>query len=327
MRRILISIAAVGALLGAAPLAAQFDGPQFYWTMPINMNIVGVTGVHGAMNAAWTNFQRVEPSLTVDNNLYLLSYSRSFGLLGRSAVATAMLPAGRIRISSDLPPGTGVGDEFVHGVGDPSLGLWINVIGAPAQKVRDFVRYEQATTVALASTVSVPVGRYDADAAVNIGSNQWKVRLGLPMVQRIGVWAPGRRTTIEVTPTVTLAGDNDDALGLVLSQDPTVAVEAHVRRDITKKAFLSLDYTYIRLGASTYTDPASDAVLHSGSATSTNLLGVTAGFEVNDNMRLFITHMQTTSESIDAVDLRGDLLKVTVSWGWHSVLERLTALD
>ena len=326
MRHTTMTVAAATMLL-AAPLAAQFDGPQIYWTLPINMNIVGVTAVHGAMNAAWTNFQRVEPSLQVDNSLYLLSYSRSLGLMGRSAVVTAMVPAGRIRVTSDLPPGTGVGNEFVHGLGDPSLGVWVNLRGAPKQKVRDFVRYEQGSTVALSSAVTFPLGRYHGDEPVNIGSNQWKVKLGLPIVQAIGSWVPGKRTTLEVTPTVTLAGDNTDALGLTLSQDPTYAAEAHLRRDITKKAFLSLDYSYIRLGATTYTDNASGDLSRTGSASQTHLFGVTAGFEVNDNMRLFITHMQTTSEDIDAVDLRGELLKVTVSWGWHSVLERLTALD
>ena len=41
-------------------------------------------------------------------------------------------------------------------------------------------------------------------------------------------------------------------------------------------------------------------------------------------MQLFVTHMQTLSESSDDdVSLEGSLTKVTISWSWHDVLERV----
>lgn len=316
------------ALLGvAAPARAQFDGAHVYWTLPINTNILGVTAVKGGINAAFTNFHRVEPTIRVDNNLYLLSFSRSLGLFGRSMVVTAILPAGSIGADIAAPAGAGLTDEFVHGVADPSLGFWINFLGAPAQKVKDYVRYEQGTTLALNVSGTFPLGQYDEESPLNIGGNQWKLRLGLPIVQSIGAWVPGRRTTIEITPTATFVSENSASLGQSIEQDATYAVEAHASRDITKRAFLSLDYSYIRLGASTYTSNQTGEVVRSSDAVATHLLGLTAGFEVNENLRLFVSHFQTTADDIDAVDLQGELLKVMLSWSWHTVLERLRELE
>lgn len=329
MRRIisLPLVAMITLMAMTTPVRAQLDGPRIYWVLPINTNIVAVTGIHGTINAAWSNFQRVEPSIRLNNNLYLLSYSRTLGLFGRSAMITALLPVGSVGIDASVPPGTIAGSGFVHGIADPSLGGWINLVGGPRQKVKDFIRFENGTTVALRVMGTFPLGQYDSDAQLNMGSNQWKVRVGLPIVQAFGAWVPGQRLTLEVVPSLTVSSDNSEALGQTLSQDPTISVETHLTRDITKGAFLSVDYSYLRLGKATYTDNQSGVVARTSDAVDSHLLGATAGFEVNDNLRLFVTHMQTLSEDISGVDLRGALLKVTLSWSWHSVLERLRDLE
>lgn len=328
-RRGLTPLAIVIALVAGQtqPAAAQFDGAHVYWALPINTNIVGLTAVQGTINAAWTNYHRVEPSIRIDNSLYLVSYSRSFGLFGRSAMATLLAPAGAIGTDVALPPGTPVGDEFVHGIGDPSLGFWINIFGAPDLPVREFIRFDQATTVALSVMGTFPFGQYDESAPLNIGGNQWKLRLGLPIVQAIGAWVPGRRTTLEVLPAVTIVGDNPDALGQTVDQDPTFTVETHLTRDLMKRAFLSLDYSYLRLGAGTYTNNQTGTVVQSSSATTVHLAGATLGLEVSDNLRLFVTHMQTASDDMDTFELSGQVLKVMLSWSWHTVLERVSVLN
>ena len=327
--RFLSSSALLAALLAgsAGPLVAQLDGTRVYWAVPINTNILGATAVRGTVNAAWTNLHRVQPSIRIDNSLYFASYSRSFGLFNRSAMASAILPAGAIGTAVALPPGTPIGDDFVHGVGDPSLGLWINLLGAPELPVREFLRFEQSTTVSFSATGTVPLGQYDPQSPLNIGGNQWKLRLGLPIVHALGAWVPGSRTTLEVFPAWTIVGDNSDALGQTVSQDPTFSLETHLTRDVTSRAFLSLDYSFLRLGASTYTDNQSGAVVESTGSTEAHLMGATMGFEINENLRLFVTHMQTASDDMGSFDLSGELLKVMLSWSWHTVLERTRQLN
>lgn len=311
----------------AQTVSAQLDGPHVYWTLPINTNIVGLTAVRGSANAAWANFNRVEPSVRIDNSLYLLSYSRSFGLFGRSAMATLLGSAGSISTTTSLPPGTPVGDDYIQGVADPSLGFWINLFGSADQPVREFIRYEQGTSVHLSLMGTFPVGQYDESALLNMGGNHWKVRLGLPIVQGIGAWVPGSRTTLEILPTMTIVGDNADALGATVDQDPSYAVEIHLTRDFTRRAFISLDYSYLRLGGSTYMDNASGATVQSSGATTAHLAGATLGYEVNDNLRLFVTHMQTASEDMGSFELSGEVLKVMLSYSWHAVLERVSVLN
>ena len=56
---------------------AQLDGPRTYWALPKNLNILSVHAINAKVNASVNNLSFVNPSVTVDNNLYMLSYTRS----------------------------------------------------------------------------------------------------------------------------------------------------------------------------------------------------------------------------------------------------------
>lgn len=307
-----------------AAAAAQLDGARTYWTLPKNTNVIGVLAVSGIVNAAWTNVHRVQPTVDIANDLYMLTYTRSQPVFGRSALFSLILPAGSIATDASLP--AGAGDAFVHGIGDPTASATLNLIGAPDLSVSEFLRYDHHTTVALNLSGTFPLGQYDADGTLNMGSNRSKLRVGLPIVHAIGAWVPGNRMTLEVLPSVTLLSNNGDAQGQTVETDPAWMVEAHLTRDITKRAFLSLDYSWIRLGESTRTDNTTGSVTGVSAATDAHLLGATANFEINQNLSLFITHMQTISEQADGVQLQGAVLKLMVSWAWHDVMERVRNL-
>ena len=49
--------------------------------------------------------------------------------------------------------------------------------------------------------------------------------------------------------------------------------------------------------------------------------GVTLGFDINENMHLNVSHMQTVAESDDPFALTGSMTKIMLIWGWHDVLE------
>jgi len=320
----LIPFTIVWCLVLASPLFAQLDGTRVYWPLPKNMNVLGVHHLAGIVDATWVNFHQIEPNLEIENDLYLLTYTRSQPTLGRTVWYTAALPVGVIKTDSSLPLPSN--DPFVHGVGDPSLAVTFNVFGAPGLMLREYVRYDLRTVVSLGMNATFPVGQYDSSEPLNIGSNQFKFRLSLPTVQAIGPWVPGDRTTIEVTPSLTLISDNDDARGTTIEQDPLVAVETHVTRDLTRHAFVSLDYSYIRIGESTSRDNTSGATLSTRKATDAHLLGGTASFQINDNLNLFLTHLQTVAPESGPVVLEGALSRVTLTWSWHRVIERRRAL-
>ncbi len=312
------------SLGGSAPVEAQLDGSRVNWPLPKNMNVLGVHRIAGTANATLTNLHRVEPTLDLENELYLLTWSRSQPVFGRSAVFTLALPAGVVRTNSTT---AGLSSSsFVHGIGDPSLGATFNLYGAPGLMLRDFLRYDLRTTVTLGINATAPWGQYDADQSLNIGGNRGRLRLSLPMVQSLANWVPGDRTTLEVVPSVTLLADNDDKGGLTVEQDAMWAVESHLSRDITRRAFLSLDHTWIQQGEARTLSPDGAAVVNTSPSTAAHLLGATIGYEVNPNLSLQLTHLQTVGGDSEAVELQGGVFRVTLNWAFHRVIENRRAL-
>jgi hypothetical protein len=307
-------------LLLSQPASATFDGPRVYWPLPKNTNIVSGHYLFGTANASWTNWSRIQPELNISSDLYMLTYTRVQPVFGRTAYFQLSLPAATLDTSSPLSI---AGDTFTNGFGDPVLGATFNLYGTPGLKAKEFLRHDLDLSVHLGVQVTFPFGQYDGEESLNVGSIQWKVRLSAPIVKSLGPWVPGKRLTLEVMPAVVLFGDNDDAQGGEIEQDPLWSVEVHLTRDMTQQAFVSLDYTWIDGGEETLLDGDTGSVLRESQGLETQMLGATLGFEVNDHLRLFLTHMQTFSEEEDGLSLEGSLTKVTLSWSWHDVLEKV----
>lgn len=308
--------------LASTPATAAFDGPRVYWPLPKNTNIVTGLRIGGTANASWSNWNAIQPNVDISSETYLLNYIRVQPVLGRTIYWQALLPAATLDTSSALP--VDGADSFVNGIGDPALGATVNLYGAPEMMAKHWLRHDLDLSVNLGLLATLPLGEYDGDETLNVGSNQWKTRLSLPIVKSLNEWVPGRRTTLELMPAVVLFGDNDEAGDNRIEQDPLYSVELHLTRDLTEESFISLDYTLLDGGEETFVDRASGTTVRDGDGLDASLVGATLGWTVNDNMQLFVTHMQTLSESSDDdVSLEGSLTKVTISWSWHDVLERV----
>lgn len=312
---------ALFASMAASAALAEFDGARVYWPLPKNTNIVSAHLFMGTANASWSNWSAVQPNVDIRSDIYVLGYTRIQPVFGRTAHWQVVVPAGTTDTSSLLPVPTN--DTFTNGLGDIGIGGTINVFGAPGMMAKDYVRHELDLSVNVGLMVYAPTGQYDASETLNIGSNQWKTRLSAPIVKSFGEWVPGKRTTLELMPAVMLFGDNDEAQGNRIEQDPLYSLELHLTRDLTEQAFISLDYTWLEGGEETFRDLGNGATVRETDGLDAELLGVTLGFEVNDNLRLFLTHMQTMSEGGGAFELEGSLTKLSFTWSWHDVLERV----
>lgn len=319
MKRIICLL--VLSLCLALPAGAAFDGPRVYWPLPKNTNIVSGHYLFGAANVSWSNWSRLEPEVSISSDVYILTYTRVQPVFGRTAWFQLSVPAATLDTSSLLPIPTT--DTFSNGLGDPMLGATFNLYGAPGLKAKEFLRHDLDLSINLGLQFTAPLGDYDSEETLNVGSNQWKTRISAPIIKSFGPWAPGQRMTLEVMPAVVLFGDNDDAVGSTIEQDPLWSVEVHLTRDMTQQAFISLDYTWLDGGDETWIDEASGQTIRQTGGLDAQLIGATLGFEVNDHMRLFLTHMQTISEEKDSLTLEGSLTKVTLSWSWHDVLEKV----
>jgi hypothetical protein len=161
--------------------------------------------------------------------------------------------------------------------------------------------------------VAFPVGEYDSDQPLNLGMNRWYGRVGAPTIWQIGPWVPGRRTTLEVFPSVWFFTDNNDYVGHTLSTDPKFQVDAHVTRDFTEHFWGSLDTTWVAGGESSIDGVAGEAL---------NMLGVgfTLGYQINDNISLTAGYMATVNDS-DPGDLQMDGFQMSFTYGWHRIIE------
>jgi Putative MetA-pathway of phenol degradation len=142
-----------------------------------------------------------------------------FGLSGRIG---AIVPTAAGKWSGDLG---GIDTSTTRaGLADPRVLLAVNFIGAPALSLSEMRGYRRSTVAGLQLQVSLPLGQYDPDKLINLGSHRWAVspRLGISQ-------ALGRRWFLEGYGGFTWFSTNTDFYGgTVFEQDPFFTTEADV---------------------------------------------------------------------------------------------------
>ena len=210
-------------------------------------------------------------------------------------------------------------NQDATGFGDPTVELGINLIGPKAIKnIPDLLRYEPKLSVDLIVDVAFPVGEYDDDQPLNLGQNRWYGRVGAPIIWQIGPWVPGRRTTLEVLPSVWFFSDNDNYVGHTLSTDPMFQVEAHLTRDFAEKFWGSVDTTWVTGGKSSVDGASGDSLNNLG-------VGITLGYQINDNLSLTAGYMATVNDS-QPTDLKLGVFRISLTYGWHKLVQGMNRL-
>jgi hypothetical protein len=150
------------------------------------------------------------------------------------------------------PSKQGLADSYAH--------LTVGLVNTPALAPAEFGAYMQQNNppVVVYGLMAVlpPTGDYQNDRLVNIGTNRWTFRAGLPTTVRLSPnWAPGKTTTFEILPSVDLYTPNNDPafpefsirgrqvgsrLAKVLAPDQTTqapmgTLEMHLTLDLNKR--------------------------------------------------------------------------------------------
>ena len=244
-------------------------------------------------------------------------YARTFTLFNRPAMAAVLLPMGRVSGEGSLFGKTF--SQSTSGYGDPTLELVIGLIGPPPIKnIPDAMRYEPGFSLDLLVDLIVPIGEYDKDEALNMGLNRWYGRIAAPIVWQLGSWVPGRRTTLEFLPSIWLYGDNNDFVGHQLSTDPKFQVEGHLTRDFHKHLWGSVDMNYVSGGKSSIDGVSGEDLDMLG-------MGFTLGYHINDNIQFTAGYMASMNDSAPT-DLRMDMFKLSLVFGWHPLVEGMKRL-
>jgi len=220
--------------VGAA--RAQDLEPREYSNAPVGMNflIAGYSYTDGSVSA--------DRSLPLEDGeievqTALVAYARVLDVAGRSGKIDLVVPYTWLSGSAKY-----AGEPYerdVEGLGDPRLRFSLNVLGAPALSFEEFQRYEQDVIVGLSVQVTAPLGQYDSDKLVNIGTNRWSVK------PEIGLSKRWKRLTLELAPSVTFYSENDEFLGdRTLERDPLYAIQTHAIYTIWRGVWAALDFTY-----------------------------------------------------------------------------------
>jgi hypothetical protein len=298
---------------------AQGDGARFYWKGLAGINALPVISSSKSGNANPSDpSHTVSPGSEFTATLAMPGYARVFTLFNRSAMASVIVPMGRI--SGDVIVNGKDVSQTARGFGDPMLQLGINVIGPKAIKnIPDMLRYKPGFSLDIIASLAIPIGEYDNESQVNIGQNRWYGRIGFPIVWQLGKWVPGKRTTLEFLPAVWFFSDNNDFVGQKMETKPMFQVEGHLTRDFMERLWGSVDAIYYTGGEATID------TLNTGKLSNFGI-GGTLGYQINDNLQLTISYMSTVNDP-DPDDLKMDGFTVKLIYGWHQLIEGIHRLN
>ena len=288
-------------LVALAPLAlptaanAQDLEPRAYANTPIGVNFVlaGYSYTTGDVTTD-PSLPLEDAEVRVHNTLF--AYARSFALLGESAKVDVVLPYSWASGSATF---LGVPQQRdVNGFGDPRFRISVNLYGAPALSLEDFASYHQDLIVGFSLQTTVPLGRYDADKLLNIGTNRWSFK------PEVGVSKAFGPLIVELAPSATFYTDNDAFLGgLTRAQDPLFALQAHVIYSFGRALWGALDGTFYRGGRTNINGVENDDVQQS------TRLGGTIALSVNryNSLKLYGSTGLTST-------VGGDFSTVGIAW-------------
>jgi hypothetical protein len=199
---------------------AQELEPRAYANTPVGLNFLIAGYAYSSGGVA------TDPSLPVqDAHLQIhstvLAYARALNVWGKSGKVDVVLPYAWLSGSAEVAGQQR--EREVSGFVDPRLRFSVNLYGAPALSLEEFANYKQDLIVGASLQVGLPLGQYDSEKLVNIGTNRWsfKPELGLSKA-----WGP---LTLEAAAGVTFYTTNDDFFGgKRRAQEPLYSLQGHL---------------------------------------------------------------------------------------------------
>jgi outer membrane putative beta-barrel porin/alpha-amylase len=192
-------------LLGAAtPALGQSLDPRSYVNTPVGMNFV--VGSYSYQSGSVL----FDPSVPITNaNLTIqgpvAGFARALDFWGLSGKTSEAIGWQCLNGTGEV--GTASRTRNVCGFSDPLVQLSVNFLGAPALTMRQFPTYHQKWLVGASLRVTAPLGQYDADRLVNIGTHRWS------FTPQLGVSRAAGRLILEFLGGAIIYTTNGDFFG------------------------------------------------------------------------------------------------------------------
>lgn len=252
-RRTVALLCLATASLAAAPTRAAEIEPRAYSNAPVGLNflIAGYVYTDGGLST--------DPSSPLQDaklaiNTGLLAYARALDLWGKSGKIDLILPYSDLSGSATFK-GERV-ERQVSGFNDPRLRLSVNFLGAPALSKQEFASYRQDLIVGASLQVAPPLGQYDEDRLVNLGTNRWYFKPEIGVSKALGAF------TLEFSGAVYLFTTNHDYFGgQTLEQEPVYSAQAHLIYSFGRGYWAAIHGTYDYGGRTTIDGVEDDDVM------------------------------------------------------------------
>jgi len=247
MRSLAAELRAIVFLLGggsaAAICCAQDLAPRAYLITPLHSNAVNLTYSFFDGNIIFDGTTPITGA-TARFNLTAISISHSLNFFGRTAMLSASLPYG----VGDFRGTVADAEKLAHrsGLLGTSLRLSVNLIGGPAMKVQEYLKWRQKTIVGVSIKLVPPSGQYDPTKLINLGTNRWAVKPEVGYSRRWGHWILDAYGGVWFfTTNSDFFSRNQFSLGTnTQSQSATGSFEGHLSYDFKPRLWVSLDGNY-----------------------------------------------------------------------------------
>lgn len=241
--KFLIALLGFGIFYSPKLIHAQDLEPRAYANAPVGMNflLVGYQYSEGGLY--------FDPALPITDanaevNMGLLGYVRSLNIGGKSAKTGVLLRYADLYADGYLDGEFRTRDDT--GMADPAFYFTINLHGAPALSYKEFKDYQQDTIIGFTFKLTAPLGVYDEDKLLNIGTNRWAFKPEFGISQAVGRWI------FEAAAAAVFYTDNDEFdNGKTRQQDPIYSMQGHVIYSFPRNIWAAVSATYYGGGRTT----------------------------------------------------------------------------
>lgn len=213
-------------------VTARAQGAREYLNTPVNQ-LIGNTEFMFTRSQSATFADLDLPDDLTLSRLTIPYFLYSFPINKRYGGISVTTPFTRVRAAD--------GSFETTGFADPAFAFHMNLFGLPALTKDQIGTWDPKTFLSAHITVNPPIGSFDRDSPVNVGTNRWAfsplVNLNIPLekgVQWIEVYASGKFYT-----------DNDKFQGnKTLSQKPLLILTGHYSHNIGTRYWASIGANY-----------------------------------------------------------------------------------
>jgi hypothetical protein len=184
-------------------------------------------------------------------NMALFGYVRTLGIADKSAKIGLLVPVAGLEASGYVDSVFRTRDD--NGLADPAFYFTINMFGAPALSFEDFKDFQQETIVGMSFKLTAPLGVYDNDKLLNIGTNRWSFEPEIGISKALGP------LILEAAAAALLFSDNDDFDGgKTRQQDAIYSLQGHVIYTFRSGIWAGIGVTYYSGGRTTIDGVSND---------------------------------------------------------------------